>query len=331
MSVPSLSRPTHSAWFRLLLGLLDHLPWLLSGLILLAMVLQVEAFQRPRFWLGMAEQYFAPALLALALTPIVLTGGIDLSVGSVAVFVSVVIAALHRDAGWPIPAAFAAGILAGLLAGLVNGGLVVVGVVPLVATLATRELFRGLALSIAGDTPVTGLPDSLGDFWRAPLLGLPLPGWGILLLFGLTYLLVQHTWVGRALYAIGDNETAARFAGVPVQWLKLGLYAASGLVAGLCGAGLLLRFQTAKANAETTLELTAISCVVLGGIRITGGSGHVAGTLLGIVTVATLLAGLNQVSPNVRDVILGGLLIAVAVSNEAARRWSDRLRLMDED
>jgi rhamnose transport system permease protein len=316
---------------RLLRGLLEHIPWLLATLILTVTLAVVPALQRPAFWLDQVEQMFAPALLALVLTPIVLTGGIDLSVGSVAVFTSVVIGALLRDAGWPIPAALAAGLLVGLLAGLVNGTLVILGVLPLVGTLATRELFRGLAFTLGGDTPVTGLPSSLMDLWDATWLGLPWTLWAIGILFGLTFFFVHYTWMGRMLYAMGDNETAARFAGHPVLRLKLGLYAAAGLIAGLCGMGLLLRSGSAKAGAEKTLELMAITCVVLGGIRISGGVGHVAGTMLGIITVTTLLAGLNEVPPTLRDLCLGVLLILVAVSNEAARRTAARLALYSED
>jgi ribose/xylose/arabinose/galactoside ABC-type transport system permease subunit len=299
---------------------LEHLPWLLAVLLLVVTVLYVPAFRRLDYWLSLSEQYFAPAVLALALTPIVLTGGIDLSIGSVTVFVSVVIGVLLRDAGWSIPVAMLAGLLAGWLAGLLNGLLVMVGVVPLVVTLATRELFRGLAFSLCGDDPPTRLPPELGDLWDAPVLGLPLPLLVIGVLLVLTYVFVHYTWVGRALYAIGDNEVAARFAGLPVRRIKLAIYAASGALAGLCGMAVVLRFGAAKADAEKSLELTAVAAVVLGGIRITGGAGHVAGTLLGILTVAVLLAGLNEVPPNGRDMVLGVLLVTVAVCNEAAAR-----------
>jgi len=311
-------------WHLALRLLLQHLPCLLAGLILVGMILTVPALTRPLFWIYQSQQLFAAALLALVLTPIVITGGIDLSVGSIAVFVSVVIGALLHDAGWSIPAAFTAGMLAGLLAGLVNGTLVVLGVLPLVATLATRELFRGLAFSIGGDTPVTGLPQ-MADLWRTSFLGMPWTLWALAILFILIWLLLHHTWIGRMLFAIGDNETAGRFAGLPVKRLKLGLYASAGLVAGVCGVGIVLRFGAAKADAEKTLELTAIACVLLGGARISGGAGHVGGTLLGIVTMATLLAGLNQAPPSLRDLTLGVLLVLVSVCNEAARRSAERL------
>jgi ribose/xylose/arabinose/galactoside ABC-type transport system permease subunit len=301
---------------------LRRTPWLLAGLILLTMVLLVPAFRRPGYWLTLGEQYFATAALALALTPVMLTGGIDLSVGSVAVFASVVIGALWRDLGWPLEWAMAGGVLAGGLVGLGNGTLVNVGVMPLVATLATRELFRGLAMSLSGDNPVNRFPPAASAFWQQSLLGVPLPLAVLAALFLLTYLVVHHTWVGRMVFAIGDNEQAARFAGVPVQRVKLGLYGWCGLVAGLCGASLVMQYGTAKADAQPYLDLLAIACVVMGGIRITGGAGHVVGTLLGIVTVVALLSGMYQVPSGWRETLTGAVLVAVAVVNEATARWT---------
>ena len=221
---------------RLQLLLAQHASWLMAAFIVIATVVLVPAFANPSYWAALSQQFFPAAVLALALTPIILTGGIDLSVGSVTVFCSVVIGALWHGLGWPIGWAIAGGILAGLAIGLFNGVLVTVGVWPLVATLATRELFRGLAQTLSGDNPVTRFPPALGEFWRSRWLGLP-PSLGVFgLLLVLTYLVVHHTWLGRMIFALGDNEEAARFAGLPVRRVKLALYAWSGLMAGVCGA-----------------------------------------------------------------------------------------------
>lgn len=302
-------------------AVLRHLPWLIAAGLLLVLVTTVPAFQRGRYWLSLPPQYFAPAALAMALTPIVLTGGIDLSVGSLTVLVSVVIGVLWRDCGWPIAAALLGGVMVGTLCGVFNGVLVTAGVLPLVATLATRELFRGIAWTLSGDDPVTRFPPALDTAWRTPLAGLPLSLWALLGLWVMSYLIVHHTWPGRMLFALGDNERAARFAGVPVRGLQLALYAWAGFVAGLCGVGLVMKYGAAKADAEASLELLAIACVVMGGIRVTGGSGHLAGTLLGIVTVCALLAGLTRVASAWRDTVTGGVLIAVALASEAGARW----------
>jgi len=311
---------------RLAALMLRRIPWLVAALIVAVTVATVRAFRQPDYWLNVTEQYFAAGALALALTPIVLTGGIDLSVGSVTVFAAVVIGALSEQAHWPVGLAVAGGIAAGLLAGLFNSSLVVLGIMPLVATLATRELFRGLASTLVGEATRYRFPRTLHDFWEQPLAGVPLPlaVYGIAFLFVLTYLVVHHSWIGRMVYAIGDNEQAARFAGLPVRRVKLGLYAWCGLVGGLCGAALVVRHGAAKAEAEQSLDLIAIACVVLGGVRITGGAGSVPRTLLGILTIAVLLAGLTIVAPAWRDSLTGALLIAVAVANEAGNRWAQR-------
>ncbi len=301
--------------------LVRQTPWLLAAAILVLMVATVPAFQQPGYWRALARQYFAPAALALALTPIVLTGGIDLSVGSVTVLASVVAGALWRDFGWPIEWSLLGGVMVGLLAGLGNGALVSAGVLPLVATLATRELYRGLAWVISGDDAVRNFPLAWRLGWARPIAGLPLPLLVLLGLFVPTYLVVHHTWVGRVLYAMGDNETAAKFAGAPLRSVKLGLFAWAGLVAGLCGSALVLHYGTAKADAEPALELLAITCVVLGGARITGGAGNVAGTLLGCLTVVVLLGGMSSVGSTWRNTASGAVLIVVAVANEASARW----------
>jgi rhamnose transport system permease protein len=306
---------------RLLIALFRRLPFLIAGTILLVLVLSVPAFGRPRYWLSLAPQYFAPAALALVLTPIILTGGIDLSIGSTTVLCSVVAGVLWRDLGLPIGLALAGAALAGVIAGLCNGVLVTAGVLPLVATLATRELYRGLAWTLSGDNPVSDFPVELAGFWKAPVLGLPVSLWSLAVLWLMCYLIVHHTAPGRMLFAIGDNERAARFAGVPLRSIQLALYTSSGLVAGLCGIGLVLKFGAAKADAERSLELLAIACVVMGGARVTGGSGHMAGTLLGIVTVCALLAGLSRVGSEWRDTVSGAVLIGVALANEAGARW----------
>ncbi len=306
--------------------LLRRLPWLIAALLLVVLVATVPAFRRSSYWLLLPREYFAVAALALALTPIILTGGIDLSVGSTTVLASVVIGHLWRDLGCPLGVAMAGGVLAGVLCGVGNGLLVCVGVLPLVATLATRELYRGLAWAVSGDAPVTSFPPELLDFWYSSLLGLPVSLWVLAVLWLVSYLAVHHTWVGRMLFALGDNEQAARFAGVPARSLQLGLYAWSGLVAGLCGVGLVLKYGAAKADAERSLELLAIACVVMGGVRVTGGSGHVAGALLGIVTVCALLAGMSRVGSNWRDTVTGGVLIGVALAGEAGARWSQRVQ-----
>lgn len=305
---------------RLFLLVFYRAPWLVPALLLLLMVWRVPAFRHGDYWVELSHQHFTITALALVLTPVILTGGIDLSVGAVSVLTSVVIGALWRDAGLPIAGAVAGGLAAAVLAGALNGGLVLAGVYPLVATLATAELFRGFAAALSADRPVSRFPPALETLWRTDRAGLPLPVYGIAVVFMLMYLLVHQTWLGRILFALGDNERAARFAGLPVRRTKLGLYLCSALVAGVCGLTSVMEYGTAKAEADKSLELVAITCVVLGGVRITGGAGNVAGTLLGTLTLAALWNGLQDLAADWRETLIGVLLLAVAVTNETAAR-----------
>jgi ribose/xylose/arabinose/galactoside ABC-type transport system permease subunit len=306
---------------RLLNILVRHFAWLVAAAVIVTAVVLVPVLRRPGYWLQLCHQTFPIAALALALTPIILTGAIDLSVGSMSVLVSIVVAALAQRAGWPLELTLGAGVLAGLAAGVGNALLVLLGIPALVATLATRELYRGLAYTIHGGTSFAAFPEARIGWWHERVGGLPLPLYVIALLFLFTYVLVHHTWIGRMIYAIGDNEEAARFAAVPVRWIKLGLFALAGLVSGLCGVAAVLEYGSARPEMDQTLELAAIACVVLGGVRVTGGSGHVAGTLLGIVTLMTLLAAVQAAAETWRDTIAGALILVVAIGNEAAARW----------
>jgi ribose/xylose/arabinose/galactoside ABC-type transport system permease subunit len=301
--------------------LADHAAWILSVLAILVVIALVPVLQRPTYWFQLCHQNFAIALLALAMTPILLAGGIDLSVGSTSVLASILCMFLVQRVGWPLEMAFAAAVVTGLVAGLGNAVLVLLGIPALVATLATRELYRGLAFRIHGDAYFVGLREAGSAWWHEQPGGLPVPLYGIALMFLLTYCAVHHTWVGRMLFAVGDNEEAARYATVPVRRLKLGLYAWAGLVAGVCGVAAVLEYGSARPDSDQTLELTAIACAVLGGVRVTGGSGYVAGTLLGIVTLTTLLAAVQNVADMWRDTVTGALLLVVALGNEAASRW----------
>lgn len=301
--------------------LLRLAPLFAAAAVLAALYVAVPAFSRATYWSSLPREHFATAALALALTPIVLTGGIDLSVGTNAVLSSLVVGVLHVTLGLPFPLAVAGGVLAGLAGGLANAALVNAGVLPLVATLATRELFSGLAVALSGDQGFTAFPADARQLWRTS----PAPLVALAVLWSLTAVAVHRTRFGRWLFALGDNPTAAVFARVPVARVNLALYAWAGLVAGLCGATLTLKYGAAKADAERGLELAAIACVVMGGVRVTGGEGGLFGVVLGVVTVCALASGLTAVASDWRDTVTGVALISVALLGELARRLEIRL------
>ena len=288
--------------------------------VLTAMILINPTLRHLETWDRVGRDWTGVALVAIGLTPIIITGGIDLSVGSMLGLAAVVAGTLWRDAHLPLGVALASGVLAGLCAGMFNGSVNLTGINPLAVTLATLAVFRGLAYGICGRQPIRNLPASLRQWWDGSFLGLPQPVWVVLVAFIVFYAFLHHTWMGRMLYAIGDNPRAARFTGVPVRSLTFSLYALSGLLAGLAGLAALFEFRSATANEGENLELKAIACVVLGGVRITGGSGHLAGTFLGTLTLAALLEGMVRVLPGWRTLLIGVFLVAIAVANEVLAR-----------
>jgi rhamnose transport system permease protein len=313
------------------------LGWLLPTLLLtIALVVLAGELKRPAsvllFWPVWAET----AALAAALTAIMLTGGIDLSIGSMIALSSVVLGQLWHDHAWPVELAAGAAILTGMMAGAGNALLVVLGIPPLIATLATLAFYAGLALAISSGERISGLPPhftALGqDSWVTLPGGAGLPNqlWLMLAVFAAAYVFVHHTRYGRYLYAMGSNRLAARFAGIPIKRVEAAIYIASGAVAGLVAVFYTARSGAAIPGAGQGRELEAIACVVLGGTRVTGGVGSIGQTLLGAAVIAHLDIALQLASSVVipgtkvvwqptaegRLIILGLVMIAVAIWNE---------------
>ena len=306
------------------------LPWLLLLLSLGLVCFQVE---RPTALVSLGVPWARVGALAIVMTAIILTGGIDLSVGSMMALSSMVMGLL-RQAGWPAEAAGGAAILVGVAAGGANGGLVVLGLSPLVATLATMAFYSGLAMMLCGGEKITKLPSPAVDM--SQFAGWPSEYWILGFVFAISLLIVHGTRFGRWCYAIGDNPIAARFSAVPVQRTQWWLYMASGLVAGLLAVTYTVR-KGAIPNAHQGIELEAIACVVVGGTLITGGRGGILQTLLGILVVANidiglvfLSGGFKFIGADARLMVVGVLLIVVAVWNEWMARAAVRLETLNK-
>jgi rhamnose transport system substrate-binding protein len=235
------------------------------------------------------------SLLALALTPVILTGGIDLSVGSLLGLSAVVLGMTWREAGWPIWLAAGAAIGAGAAGGGLNALLVSrLGIPPLIVTLGTYSLFRGLAEgATAGIRNYSNFPDPFLFLGQGALGVLPVQLFVVTLAAIGVWLLVHRMTLGRTLRAIGYSAEGARFAGVPVGRRLAAVYILSGVSAGLASLLYAARLGQAKADAGTGFELMAITAVVLGGTSIFGGRGSVVGTVLGLATLAVLQNGLR--------------------------------------
>lgn len=266
-------------------------------------------------------------LIAIPMTFIICTGGIDLSVGSMLALSGMALGIAWRDWGWDVWTASAFAVGVGTAAGAVNGVLgSTLAVAPLVATLATRALYRGAALGFSEGDPVRGFPDSfLGISEWAPG---GVPGVFILLAGSVLagHLFFRKGRIGRWTAAVGENETAAEFAGIPTKRVKFALYTFSGLMCGLAAPIHVSRFATANPEHAGSLELDVIAAVVVGGTRITGGSGSVLGTGLGLLVVGMFrfaldLKGFPQ---QTQTILMGLIVVGMAVLNEWMGRRGGR-------
>ncbi len=290
--------------------------------VLITMSFLSEEFLTVTNLLEMTRFIVEIGLLALPMTLVIITKGIDLSVGS-NLALSAIAFGLSWQSGVPLPLAALLGVLAGSAGGLLNGVTTAyIGVPPLVVTLATFGAYRGIALGLSQGRGVSGFPDWFYTFGQGSIGPVPVQ----LIIFAvaavLFALLLHRTTLGRSIYAIGHNVRAARHAGIPVRRTLLWLYTLSGTMAGLAAIIYVSRVGTAKGNAGANYELDAITAVVLGGTSIAGGSGSIPGTLLGLAIIISLRFGmiLGGVDANIRSLVLGLALIGAVLSYQLLSR-----------
>jgi len=265
-------------------------------------------------------------LLSLALTPIIISGGIDLSVGSMMGLAAIVSGWLWREQGWPIWTSSAAAILLGLMGGAINGFLIGrLRLAPLIVTLGTFSLYRGLAEGMSGGViSYTGFPADFIFLGQGYWWGFLPPQTVVLFVILIAvWVFLHRSHYGRSLYAIGFSSEGARFAGVPVGWRLVTIYLVSGVVASLAAIIYTAHLGQARSDAGTGYELIAITAVVLGGTSIFGGRGTVTGTVLGLFAIVILQNGLRLAAvPAEFSGILTGLLLLSRILVDA--RSGDR-------
>lgn len=303
-----------------------------SLLIVLLLVMVYFATQNDRFVsLGNLRAVLiaaAPfALIALGQTIVILTGGIDLSVGSLIALGAMVAAWLAlRLPAEQIWVAVAVAILVGIIAGAINGLIVAyLNVPPFVATLGMLTAASGLAYAIGGGAPINGLPENFGVLANAKLFGFQLPVYIMIVFFIVLGLVMRYSAFGLRVYAVGGNRTAAEVAGVNAKRTLLQVYTLSGFLAGTSGVVLASRVISGPPNLGQGYELLAIAAVVIGGASLMGGRGTVWGTFLGLLIIQTLKNGLDiLIVPSYwQNVIIGVVIVsAVAVDVWANRRQS---------
>lgn len=311
-----------------------NLPWLtvqeamMLGILVLAMAVlsfTSDRFLTPANLLNQVRFLTETALLAVPMTFIIILGGIDLSVGSMVALSAILLGFSWQTFHLPLWLAVVVAIAGGTLAGCLNGlAIVYLGVPPLIVTLATLAIYRGLSYGISESRSVHGFPDSFSFWGSGDLFGLPVQLYLLVVVLVVSALALACTPFGRSLYAIGNNETAARFAGLRVGRIKLIVYSLSGFMAGLAGFIYTSRVTSTRADAATGLELDVIAAVVFGGTSIFGGRGTILGTTLGVVIIQLLKNGLqlSGVRGEGTVILIGTVLIASILLNQLLEKYA---------
>ncbi|MEG1002299.1 ABC transporter permease [Clostridium sp.] len=288
----------------------------LIGLVLLCIII---TFVTPKF-LSVANitnvftQVSVNAIIAVGMTFVILTGGIDLSVGSTLAISGALSASIIKSTG-SITLAILGAAACGIIIGFVNGILIAKGKLQaFIATLATMTIFRGVTLVYTDGTPISKLSETFAKIGNAKLGFIPVPVIITIVIAAIAIFVLSQTKFGRYLYALGGNEESAKLSGINTDRIKMMTYVVSGFVSAIAGVIITSRIGSASPNAGTGFELDAIAAVVIGGTSLAGGEGKISGTIIGALIIGVLNNGLNlmNVSPFYQSIVKG-LVILIAV------------------
>jgi ribose transport system permease protein len=296
----------------------------LLGLVSLSVVLWILTphFLTVSNLLNVLEQSAINAIVAAGMTFVIISGGIDLSVGSVLALAGIVLASLLQ-AGVGLPIAMTVALASAAICGLLNGLFVTLGrLPPFIATLGMMSVARGLALIWAEGRPISGFSESFRLMATGRPLGIPAPVLITLVVYAIAHVALAHSVFGRSIYAIGGNEEASRLSGVPVRFHKVGAYVVCGLTSGVAAVVLTARLNSAQPTAGIMYELDAIAATVIGGTSLFGGEGTLVGALIGALIMGVLRNGLNllNVSSFVQQFVIGIVIIAAVLIDTALKR-----------
>ncbi|MCZ4293399.1 MULTISPECIES: ribose ABC transporter permease [Vibrio] len=325
MSTNTMSKPTQTNGKKLF-----SKEWLIEqkSLIALLFLIVVVSFLNPNFFtvdniLNILRQTSVNAIIAVGMTLVILTAGIDLSVGSVLALCGAFAASLIAMEV-PVLIAVPTALLAGAALGAISGVIIAKGKVQaFIATLVTMTLLRGVTMVYTDGRPIstgfTDTADAFAWFGTGYALGIPVPVWLMVIVFAAAWYLLNHTRFGRYVYALGGNESATRLSGINVDRVKIGVYAICGLLAALAGIIVTSRLSSAQPTAGMGYELDAIAAVVLGGTSLMGGKGRIMGTLIGALIIGFLNNALNLLDVSSYYQMIAKavvILLAVLVDNK---------------
>jgi len=300
----------------------------LLSLMLLSLLIwsQESVFMTSGNWLNIARQASLTAILGVGMTFVILTAGIDLSVGSMVALSAVTGALMIDKHGWGMWQSVLLMLGVGALAGMINGLIITVGKIPpFIATLGTMQIYRGAASQLTAGQPISFLNKKVPDWdiWGTRSLG-PFPSPVIIALctFLIGFLILRYTRLGLYIYAIGGNETATRFSGVQIDRYLIAVYTFMGLCCGVAAIMLTSRLNSAKSDFATGEELNAIAAVVIGGTSLFGGEGTIVGTLIGALLMAVIRNGLTlmHISAFYQQIVIGAVIILAVLVDRLRRR-----------
>ena len=297
---------------------MSELTTVIALIILMAVITIINSnFLTANNLLNLLLQVTSNALIAFGMTFVILTGGIDLSVGSILALSSALTAGL-LGSGMPVTLAILISLIMGCILGMMNGLLISYGkLAPFIVTLATMTIFRGATLVYTNGNPITkGLSDTfLFQFLgQGYIVGIPFPVIIMFIVFIVLYVLIHKTAFGKSVYAIGGNEKAAYISGVKLNKVKIIIYSISGIMASISGLIITSRLSSAQPTAGASYEMDAIAAVVLGGTSLSGGKGRILGTLIGALIIGVLNNGLNIIGVSAFwQQVVKGVVILIAV------------------
>ena len=300
--------------------------------MLIAMTFLSPAFLTARNLLNIVRQISVMGLIAIGVTMVIITGGIDLSSGSVLALAAVVATSLAQRLDWaeikfpgldvPVLVPIVAALVIGALCGLVNGSLIArFKIPPFIATLGMMTVARGFAL-IYSERPVSGLKESYTYIGQGEPFGIPVPIIILALVALAAHVLLNNTRFGRHIYALGGNEQAARISGINISRVKIGVYTIAGLLAGLSGLVLSSRIGSGQPGLGLGYELDAIASAVIGGTSLSGGIGTIWGTIVGALIIGVLNNGLDllNVSAYWQTIVKGSIIVIAVIIDERKNR-----------
>jgi len=341
ITIKTLGKNLNREWFRTFIR--KYAIVIIFFAMFVGMSLLSDAFLHPRNLVNVIRQISVVGMIAIGVTMVIITTGIDLSSGSVLALAAVFAASLAQQPGWhdakypglmlPVIVPIVVALVIGLLCGAINGGLIArFKIPPFIATLGMMTVARGFAL-LYSDRPVSGLSDSYnfigqGEILKVfpvpnqPPLGLPIPIIILAVVAVSAHVMLNHTRFGRHIYATGGNEQAALISGLNVGRIKIGVYAIAGLLSGLAGLVLSSRVGSGQPGLGVGYELDAIASAVIGGTSLSGGVGTIWGTIIGALIIGVLNNGLDllNVSAYWQTIIKGSIIVAAVIVDERKNR-----------